>query len=514
MDTTLVSKLRGKIDLSHKTRRWILILAAVLVLIGAGAFAYYKLAYVPSQTTTTATVKTSVVRQGDLVIRASGTGTLTSASTASFGFKTSGQLIKLNVAVGDTVKKGQLLGQLDNSSAQIALTQAKRALNDLMSANSIATAQQAVATAQSTLTETKNQLMYLISPSVFTYEGKVAAAQTAVDQAQAAFTASSTADNQKALDTAKLKLKSMQSLLSGAKINYTTNYLKWNFTVTKFDMQTHTRTKYIAAPTDADIAAARAAYSAAQAALVEAQNYVTVLTGGDVSGDATGTSLSTLETAKLNVETAQNNLDATTLTAPIDGTVMSISANLGDTVSSSAIITISDLSQPTLEGYFDSTDWDKIKVGYPAEITFDNIDNTIFKGTVTEVAPGLTTSGNTSVVSAVVKIDDSAFSSSIVPVGSSAGIDVIAAQAKNAILVPIEALHEIDTNQYGVFVMVNGKPTVRMIEIGIKDLFNAEVKSGLKVGDVVTTGTVTSTGSSTTSGSSSSSSTSSTKGTN
>jgi hypothetical protein len=36
--------------------------------------------------------------------------------------------------------------------------------------------------------------------------------------------------------------------------------------------------------------------------------------------------------------------------------------------------------------------------------------------------------------------------------------------------------------------MQNGKPRLRVIEVGLKDLINAEVKSGLQAGDVVTTG--------------------------
>jgi hypothetical protein len=53
--------------------------------------------------------------------------------------------------------------------------------------------------------------------------------------------------------------------------------------------------------------------------------------------------------------------------------------------------------------------------------------------------------------------------------------------------VPIEALHQTG-DQYTVFVMENGKPTVRTVEVGIQDLVYAEIKSGLNAGDVVTTG--------------------------
>jgi hypothetical protein len=36
--------------------------------------------------------------------------------------------------------------------------------------------------------------------------------------------------------------------------------------------------------------------------------------------------------------------------------------------------------------------------------------------------------------------------------------------------------------------MENGKPVLHVVEVGIQDQVSAEIKSGLKEGDVVTTG--------------------------
>jgi multidrug efflux pump subunit AcrA (membrane-fusion protein) len=74
------------------------------------------------------------------------------------------------------------------------------------------------------------------------------------------------------------------------------------------------------------------------------------------------------------------------------------------------------------------------------------------------------------------------------PLGTTAAIDVIGARAENAVLVPIEALHKTDSGTYTVFVLENDEPRLQVVEIGIQDLLYAEVKSGLSVGDVVTTG--------------------------
>ena len=64
----------------------------LLVLVAAGGFAYYRLIYLPPQVITAdSTLQTAVVRQGDLVIYASGTGTLISASQTNLAFKTGGK---------------------------------------------------------------------------------------------------------------------------------------------------------------------------------------------------------------------------------------------------------------------------------------------------------------------------------------------------------------------------------------------------------------------------------------
>lgn len=72
--------------------------------------------------------------------------------------------------------------------------------------------------------------------------------------------------------------------------------------------------------------------------------------------------------------------------------------------------------------------------------------------------------------------------------GMGASVNVIAAQTQNAVLVPLAALHEYATGKYAVFVMRSGKLTVQLVEIGLQDLVSAEIKSGLQVGDVVSTG--------------------------
>ena len=46
---------------------------------------------------------------------------------------------------------------------------------------------------------------------------------------------------------------------------------------------------------------------------------------------------------------------------------------------------------------------------------------------------------------------------------------------------------EVEPGKYVVYLMKNGEPVEQEVEIGIQDILNAEVKSGLQTGDVVLT---------------------------
>ena len=92
-----------------------------------------------------------------------------------------------------------------------------------------------------------------------------------------------------------------------------------------------------------------------------------------------------------------------------------------------------------------------------------------------------------------------------VPGGSSGGsaAAVIAGEALDAVLVPVQALREMGAGpdgqpQYAVFVVgADGQLQMRVVEVGLKDYVNAEILSGLEAGEVVSTGVETSSSSST-----------------
>jgi RND family efflux transporter MFP subunit len=475
--------------------RWLIAGIALLVIAGGAAF-YYVSSTKASTTTTETPVQTAAAFQGSIVLYASGTGTLAPASQASFGFGTSGRITELNVKIGDTVEAGQVIGQLDNAEATSAYKQAMRTLDDLTTPAAIAEAKQAVADAEVGIYNAKQDLEYLISSDVYYWENQVATAEQTLKDVQAAGGSNPTADQKLKIDDATKALSQAQTNLGVAGQKYINVYVPATFTYTITDTEDrdgdgNTEETYTeaVAPSQAEIAAARATYELAIENQKETQAYLDMLNGQALPENVPGSSLTSLVEAQTALQTAEENVKATQLISPLGGTVTDVTASVGDSVSESAIITVANLSQPyTIDSYFDAEDWTSVQPGYETEVVFDILPDDTYKGTVTLVYPELDSTSGSSLVHAIVKLNDTV--SQTLPSGTSAAVDVISGQADNAVLVPVEAPHKTDDGRNTIFDMQKGSPRLRVVEVGLQDITYAEIKSGLNAGDVVTTGIV------------------------
>ncbi len=450
--------------------RWITLLIIILVAVG-GYFGYNAYTADADAATEEPAMQTAKVRTGDLILYANGTGYVSPAAEASLGFRSSGQVVALSVAVGDTVMAGDLLAELDNTAEQVKLRQAERTLAEMTSPLAIANAEQELALAENALIDARNTLIYQISPAVYEWENKVAELNTAIAEATG-----DTADLQAQLEYAEKSLRNAQ-------YSYTEYYVPDTFTVaaTKFEPE------YLAAPSEMDIRETRAAYAAAQQRVVEAQYYLAALNGEELPEDAWGAELAKLEDAKLAVMTAQDALDATRLYAPISGTVLSVNASFGDTVTTSPIITIASTDDLLITLYMDETDVDKALVGNKTTISFDAFPDVVLDGEIITVEKALQTVDGTPVIVSLVDFDPAGL-----PIlsGMSADVEIIGGEALGALLAPIQALREVAPGSYAVFVVKNGDLKLTPVKVGLRDFANAEILSGLEAGDIVSTGVV------------------------
>jgi HlyD family secretion protein len=478
--------------MSKKNKRILWIVLVLALAVGGGAFVYFKYFSNPVQATTTeeAAMQTSVARQGDLSIYASGAGTVIASLERGVGFDEAGTLIELLVSVGDVVEEGDLLARLqtnntaesialDIANAELNLLQVQKALDDLVNADisvQLAQAQLDVIEAQNTFNEaqedrTRMDYQRCAESTLDDYEAQyyilLDEYNELVDRLEDVV---ATRDEDDPIRLAmEAQVEALEERVQAALINV--NWCNSPYTDEE------------KAEGDAQVTLAQAKLVAAQAEVDSWLNYPDSLDVAVAEAKVTSAQAALADTQETQL--------VIYLLAPIDGTVLKINDTVGEDVGTSAIITIADLTQPMLQVYLDETDFDKAIVGYDAEITFDAYPDDLFTGQVVQVDPSLSSSMGASLVSLLVQLDPLALDQpKRLPLGMSATVDIIAGRATDAILVPVEAVRDLGDDTYAVFVVDNGQPVMRVITIGITDLTYIEIPSGLSAGEIVTTGIV------------------------
>ena len=471
---------------SQSSSKRLIFIIVVIVLCAAGGAWYYYEQYLPSQVPPPAEeIKTTQVRRGDLVIYASGSGTLVPAAEVDLGFRTSGFLAEMLAEVGDQVSAGDLLARQDDTDARSQVTQAEISLRQ----------------AELKLVELQREPDAL---DIEVARYNLASAEKALEAMVAGPTAADVEMAQIDLESAKLNLdqaynnlwsaqakrdstagndRSSAGEIAAAEAAVANAFVSLDKSLGAYEQAKLTYDQKVAGPTEEQIAAAQARASASRAQLAK-------LLDGPTAESLESTQLQ-IELARQSLETARTKLDNTMLHAPFGGTVTEVKAQAGESVGTSAILTLADLNDPIIRIHIDETDMDKISVGYEVEVFFDAIPDKTFTGRIARVDPLLVTVEGVPSVRALAYLDrNPSDTPQMLLSGMNAMVDVIGGKAENALLVPVEALRELSPGSYSVFVMEDGQLQMRSVEVGLMDFSYAEIISGLKQGDRVSTGIV------------------------
>jgi multidrug efflux pump subunit AcrA (membrane-fusion protein) len=138
----------------------------------------------------------------------------------------------------------------------------------------------------------------------------------------------------------------------------------------------------------------------------------------------------------------------------------------------------------------DETDMDKVKVGETATVVFDALPNNTYTGAVTQVDASLSTVSGYQALKGVITLElTTEQSASPFLSGLTGSVEIINGKAENALLVPLEALRDLGDGQYGVMVVQSDSSLkLKVVEVGLMDDTYAEIKSGVSLGDKVSTG--------------------------
>ena len=210
-----------------------------------------------------------------------------------------------------------------------------------------------------------------------------------------------------------------------------------------------------------------------------------------------------IKQAEIEVNTAETNVGYTKITAPMDGTVISVPVSEGQTVNANqtapTIVTIADLSKMKIKPEISEGDITKVKAGQEVSFTILSDSQTVYHSIIDSVDPANTTTSDSSSTSSSTSSSSSSTTSAIyyyanvlidnpdrtLRIGMTTENNIKIANAKDVLLVSNMAIQKRDGKSF--FNVLNNKnqPEQREVETGVQNDFQTEIKSGLNEGEKV-----------------------------
>ena len=358
------------------TKKRLAIVCAVVAAVALGGFWYW------GDGASAAEYMTGRVERGNLRNTVTATGTLQAVTTVQVGSQASGTISALYADFNSTVRKGQVIAQLDPSTMQAQVQQARA---------NLAQAQAGLVQARAGLTQSR---------------AGVGSSRAGVSDAQAkAAAASSTTQNQRAgvtsaeanvavlkaqLDDAASVLRQEESLLKSgvisqreyetAQTTYKTAQARHNQAVAQLNqamLSERSSASAGQAQAAAQITQARSQVEQSQAQVGQAEAQVLNAQAG-------------VEQARAALQLAEVNLGHTTIRSPIDGVVVSRDVDVGQTVAASlsapTLFTIAqDLTQMQVIADIDQADIGLVEQAKGVGFDVDAFPGDEFKGAIRQI---------------------------------------------------------------------------------------------------------------------------------
>ena len=230
------------------------------------------------------------------------------------------------------------------------------------------------------------------------------------------------------------------------------------------------------------------------------REYLAALTKRDASRAQIGVDSAKLKQAKAQVLQSQASLKQleeqlayTTITAPMDGVILSRDVEIGDAVSSilvlgstaTLVMTEGDVGQVYVQGKVDEADIAHVYLGQPARIKVESFRDRVFNGKVTKIAPLGVEKDNVTTFEVRVSIDNPGGE---LKANMTANAEILLDEHKGVLTVPENAVSY--DNQKNASVQVpdsNQKEGWRKVpvQVGLSNGSVTEIVSGLKEGDKV-----------------------------
>lgn len=196
---------------------------------------------------------------------------------------------------------------------------------------------------------------------------------------------------------------------------------------------------------------------------------------------------------EITLKNAKKDLDYTTITAPIDGVVINVAVDEGQTVNANqntpTIVRIANLDEMEIKMEIAEADVNKIKIGTELEFSLLNDPQKTYRASIASIDPA-----DTEVSDSSSSYSSSSSSSSnaiyyyakfyvqnkdnFLRIGMSIQNEIVVASAKNVLVVPTYVIKN-DQKGYYVEVLQNQKAVKKYVKFGIKDSINTQILEGV-----------------------------------
>lgn len=410
-----------------------LITLLLVVGLGVGAFFYYRSHAATAATTQPSLADVEVVK-GNIFQAVASTGRVTSNLDVEIKCKAAGQIIELpHDDVSESVKKGDLLVQIDPIDQQRAVRQAEVQLDQSQAKQAQAT--QGLTIAQQTLETNREKVASQLKMTQ-------AAAKDAQDKAQ----------RRRSLFEQKLAspedLQTAETAATQAQAEYR------NAQIAEKDLKT-------------------------QELALELKKEDVKLAQAQVEDD------------QITLSNAKQRLADTTVVAPIDGVISQLNVQKGQIISSgitnvgggAPAMTLSDMSRIFVLASVDESDIGKVSMDQPVTITADAFSGKKFQGKVVRIATKGVNVSN--VVTFEVKVEVTSQNKSLLKPEMTANVQIISASKENVLVLPVAALTRKKGTMLATVQLPGGQTEERTVQVGLTDGEKYEVLAGLKEGETV-----------------------------
>ena len=219
---------------------------------------------------------------------------------------------------------------------------------------------------------------------------------------------------------------------------------------------------------------------------------------------------SLIRQTQIAINTDETNLGYTKIRAPLNGTIVSVPVEEGQTVNANqttpTIVQIANLGDMEIDIQISEGDITKVRPGMPVDYTILSEPNTIFHAKLDSIDPGLTTltDGSYSKSSSSSSSSSSTSTAAVyyygrsyvkndegkLRIGMMTQNTILVSSADNVLVVPTIAISNRNDKYFVRILTDKNKVEKRDIEIGISDGVYTEVKSGLAQGEQVITSEV------------------------